>query len=142
MKNALVAFVVGFIFSIGLVISGMTQPQKVIGFLNVFNGWDPTLIFVMGGAVAVHFITYRLIRKRKTPLLAPSFQVPTKTELTPALLIGSTIFGFGWGLAGFCPGPGVASLASFELRPVIFVISMLVGMLLFKQLDKKLKLQR
>lgn len=142
MKNAVVSFIVGFIFAIGLVISGMTQPQKVVGFLNLFNGWDPTLIFVMGGAVTVHFITYRLIRKRKTPILAPSFQVPTKTEITPALVLGATIFGFGWGLAGFCPGPAVTAIASFESRPLIFVISMLIGMLLFKQVDKKLKLQK
>lgn len=142
MKNGLAALVVGFIFAIGLGLSGMTQPQKVVGFLNLFGGWDPSLIFVMGGAIAVHFVTYRLIRRRTTPLLTPKWQVPTKTEVTPALVIGSIIFGVGWGLAGFCPGPAVTSLASFELRPLIFVVSMLVGMFLFKQLDKKLKLQK
>lgn len=142
MKNGLAALVVGFIFAIGLGLSGMTQPQKVVGFLNLFGDWDPSLIFVMGGAIAVHFVTYRLIRKRTTPLLAPKWQVPTKTEITPALVIGSIIFGVGWGLAGFCPGPAITSLASFELRPLIFVVSMLVGMFLFKLLDKKLKLQK
>lgn len=142
MKNALAAFVVGFIFAIGLGVSGMTQPQKVVGFLNLFGGWDPSLIFVMGGAVAVHFVTYRLIRKRKTPLLATTWQVPTKNEITPALVIGATLFGIGWGLGGFCPGPAVTSLASFEVRPLIFVVSMLVGMVIFKQVDKKLKIQK
>jgi hypothetical protein len=142
MKNGLAALVVGFIFAIGLGVSGMIQPQKVVGFLNLFGDWDPSLIFVLGGSVVVHFITYRLIRKRPTPLLAPHWQVSTKTEITPALIIGSTLFGIGWGLGGLCPGPAVTSLASFEPRPVIFVVSMLVGMFLFKQLDKKLKLQK
>lgn len=142
MKNNIAAFTVGFIFAIGLGISGMTQPQKVVGFLNLFGEWDPSLIFVMAGAIAVHFVTYRLIRKRATPLLAPKWHVPTKTEITPALVIGSVLFGVGWGLGGFCPGPAVTSLASFEIRPFIFVISMLVGMILFKQIDKKLKLQK
>lgn len=142
MKNAIAAFVVGFIFAIGLGISGMTQPQKVIGFMDLFGSWDPSLVFVMGGAVIVHFVTYKLIRKRNTPLLAATWQVPTKTEITPALVIGSILFGIGWGLGGFCPGPAVTSLMSFESRPVIFVVSMLVGMILFKMVDKKLKIQK
>lgn len=142
MKNAIAALVVGFIFAIGLGLSGMTQPEKVVGFLNLFGDWDPSLVFVMGGAVAVHFVTYKLIRRRKTPLLATDWQVPTKKDITPALVIGSTLFGVGWGLGGFCPGPAVTSLASFELRPVIFVASMLIGMLLFKQLDKRMKIQK
>lgn len=140
MKNSIASFVVGFIFAIGLGISGMTQPQKVVGFLNLFGGWDPSLIFVMGGAVAVHFITYRLIRRRPSPLLATNWQVPTKTEITPALVVGAVLFGVGWGLGGFCPGPAMTSLMSFESRPVIFVVSMLVGMLIFKAADKKLKI--
>ena len=140
MKNSIASFVVGFIFAIGLGISGMTQPQKVVGFLNLFGGWDPSLIFVMGGAVAVHFITYKLIRNRSSPLLATNWQVPTKNEITPALILGAVLFGVGWGLGGFCPGPAMTSLMSFESRPVIFVVSMLVGMLLFKAVDKKLKI--
>lgn len=140
MKNSIASFVVGFIFAIGLGISGMTQPQKVVGFLNLFGGWDPSLIFVMGGAVAVHFITYKLIRKRSSPLLATNWQVPTKAEITPTLILGAVLFGVGWGLGGFCPGPAMTSLMSFESRPVIFVVSMLVGMLLFKAVDKKLKI--
>ncbi len=140
MKNSIASFVVGFIFAIGLGISGMTQPQKVVGFLNLFGGWDPSLIFVMGGAVAVHFITYRLIRRRPSPLLATNWQVPTKTEITPALVVGAVLFGVGWGLGGFCPGPAMTSLMSFESRPVVFVVSMLVGMLIFKAVDKKLKI--
>lgn len=142
MKNAVAALVVGFIFAIGLGLSGMTQPQKVIGFLDLFGHWDPSLIFVMVGAIAVHFVTYKLIRKRKSPLLSPEWNVPTKREITPALVLGSFIFGVGWALAGFCPGPAITSLASFEVRPLVFVVSMLVGMVLFRMVDKKLKLQK
>lgn len=142
MKNSLAALVVGFVFAIGLGLSGMTQPQKVIGFLDLFGNWDPSLIFVMAGAIVVHFITYKLIRKRKSPLLSPDWHVPTKKEITPALMLGSFIFGVGWGLGGFCPGPAITSLASFDKTPALFVISMLVGMFLFRAVDKKLKLQK
>lgn len=142
MKNALASFIVGLIFALGLGVSGMTQPQKVVGFLDLFGQWDPSLIFVMIGAIAVHFLTYRLIRKRNTPLLDTQWHVPTKRELTPSLMIGSVLFGVGWGLGGFCPGPAVTALASFEGRPLVFVISMLVGMYAFSLVDKKLKLNR
>lgn len=142
MKNALAALVVGFIFAIGLGISGMTQPQKVVGFLDLFGQWDPSLIFVMVGAIAVHFVTYRLIRKRNSPLFSTQWFVPTKRDITPALVIGAILFGIGWGLGGYCPGPAVTSLASFTLQPLIFVGSMLMGMLAFKGFDKILKLQR
>lgn len=142
MKNALAALAVGFIFAIGLGLSGMTQPQKVIGFLDLFGNWDPSLIFVMAGAIAVHFVTYRLIRKRQSPLLSTDWHVPTKKEITPALIIGAFIFGVGWALGGYCPGPAITSLASFDKTPFVFVISMLVGMILFRQIDKKLNLQK
>jgi uncharacterized membrane protein YedE/YeeE len=142
MKTGIAAFIVGFIFAIGLGISGMTQPVKVVGFLDLFGAWDPSLIFVMVGAIAVHSITYRLIRRRSSPLLVSEWHVPTKKELTPSLIIGSVLFGVGWGLGGFCPGPAVTSLASLEARPLIFVISMLAGMFLFRVLDQKLKFRK
>lgn len=142
MITLLTSFIVGFIFAIGLGISGMTQPQKVVAFLDLFGSWDPSLLFVMVGAIAIHFVSYKLIRKRKSPLFATDWQVPTKKEITPALIVGSLIFGIGWGLGGFCPGPALASLASLDYRPFIFVGSMLVGMILFKQVDKTLKLKR
>lgn len=132
MKNNLASLVVGFIFAIGLGISGMVRPEKVIGFLDVFGNWDASLAFVMIGAIAVHAVAYRLIRRRSSPLLSPSFQVPTSKELTPTLIIGSFIFGVGWALAGFCPGPAITSLASFQTRPVVFVVSMISGMLAFR----------
>jgi uncharacterized membrane protein YedE/YeeE len=142
MKQGLAAFAVGFVFAIGLGVSGMTQPEKVMGFLDVFGHWDPSLMFVMIGAIGLHAVAYRLIRKRSSPLLSGSWHVPTKKELTPALMIGSLLFGIGWGLAGYCPGPAVTSLASFQLQAWIFVAAMLVGMLIFKALDAKLKLQK
>lgn len=142
MKNGLAALVVGFVFAIGLGISGMTQPQKVVGFLDLFGNWDPSLIFVMVGGIIVHFATYKLIRKRKSPLLSKDWHVPTKKEITPALVIGSLLFGIGWGLGGFCPGPAVTSLASFEPKPYIFVLSMIVGMFLFRLVDKKMNIKK
>lgn len=141
-KNSLVALVVGFIFAIGLGVSGMTQPAKVIGFLDILGHWDPSLIFVMAGAISIHFVLLKLALKRKAPLLSVQWHIPTKKEITPALVIGSVLFGAGWGLAGFCPGPALTSLASFEPRPFIFVISMIVGMFLFRFVDQFLKLRK
>lgn len=132
MRQVLVSFAVGFIFAIGLTLSGMTMPSKVIGFLDFFGNWDPSLIFVMAGAVGVHFITYRLIMKRSTPLLDTHFQVPTRRDINPRLVGGSAIFGMGWGLGGFCPGPGMTSLLSGYAAPIIFVLSMFSGMVLFR----------
>lgn len=135
-KNILVAFVVGVLFALGLGISGMTQPQKVIGFLDIFANWDPSLLFVMGGAVGVHWVTYRWIVKRPAPLFSARWHLPQKTDLTYALVIGSLLFGVGWGLAGFCPGPALTSLASLQVKPIYFVLSMIVGMYLFRLFDK------
>ena len=142
MKENLAAGVAGLIFGIGLVIAGMTQPHKVVGFLDIFGNWDPALMFVMGGAVTLHLVTYRLVRKRPTPIVVSKWQVPTKTELTKALMIGAVLFGAGWGLAGFCPGPAITSLASFDVSVVIFVVSMLTGMVIFKFVDQKIKINR
>ena len=142
MKNSLSAFIVGFIFAIGLGISGMTQPEKVLGFLDIFGKWDPSLLFVMLGAIVLHFISYRIIKKNHKPLFSNDWHVSTKNEITPSLVIGSILFGLGWGLGGYCPGPAIVSLASFEIRPVVFVISMVGGMFLFKIVDLKFKFKR
>lgn len=132
-----VAFIVGIVFAVGLGISGMTQPAKVVGFLDVFGVWDPSLMFVMVGAIGVHMVTYHLVRKRKTPVLAAEWHVPLNREITNDLILGAFIFGIGWGLAGYCPGPAIVSLATFEIKPVIFVLCMLVGMYAFKYQRKK-----
>ncbi len=147
MKNSFSALLVGFIFALGLGISGMTQPQKVFGFLDVFGQWDPSLIFVMIGAIIFHFVTFkfinfRVIKKNHKPLFSNDWHVPTKKEITPALILGSVLFGIGWGLGGYCPGPAITSLASFETRPIVFVVSMIGGMFLFKILDSKYKFKR
>jgi uncharacterized membrane protein YedE/YeeE len=142
MKNGLAALVVGFIFSLGLGISGMTQPQKVVGFLDLFGNWDPSLMFVMVGAIGVHLVSYRIIRRRNSPLLSMKWYVPEKKEITPALVLGAVIFGIGWGLAGFCPGPAVTALASLSVKPLVFVVSMIGGMLIFRAVDQRLNLQK
>lgn len=136
----LISFIVGFLFAVGLAVAGMTQPQKIIGFLNPAE-WDPSLLFVMLGAVGVHLISYPLIRKRSSPLLDTKWHVPTRKDVTPRLMIGSALFGIGWGLGGFCPGPGVASLTTGDLRAVLFVLSMIVGMFLFKKTEPFLRLR-
>ena len=130
MKN-LAALMSGIIFAIGLAISGMTQPHKVIGFLDVFGDWDPSLMFVMVGAIVVHAISYRLIRIRKTPLFETRFHISEETKITRSLLCGALLFGAGWGLGGYCPGPALASMGTGDLRPLVFVFSMATGMLIF-----------
>lgn len=140
LKQNAVAFNVGFIFSIGLAVSRMTQPQKVIQFLNPAD-WDPSLLFVMIGALGVHAISYALIKKRASPILDSQWHIPKRKDITLRLVLGSAIFGFGWGLGGFCPGPAVTSLASGDSRAVFFVISMISGMVFFKLTEPYLKLR-
>lgn len=142
MKTILSAGIVGFIFSLGLGLAGMTQPQKVIGFLDFFGDWDPSLAFVMIGAITVHFIFYKIIRKRNSPLFSTKWDVPEKSDVTPSLVVGSLIFGIGWGLGGYCPGPAITALGSLDSRPFVFVISMLTGMFIFKLADKKINFNR
>lgn len=123
------SFIAGLLFAVGLGLAGMTQPQKIIAFLDVTGAWDPSLMFVMGGALAVHLVTYRLVTKRKNPLFDSTFHIPTRNEINAKLVIGSALFGIGWGLSGFCPGPALVSLANPETSVLIFVASMLIGML-------------
>lgn len=135
MKTSIVAFLAGVIFAVGLGVGGMTQPAKVIGFLDVASSWDPSLACVMLGAIAVYAVCYRQIRKRPAPILTPTFSVPTRTDLDPRLLGGAILFGIGWGLAGFCPRPALTALASGSGLVVVFVIRMLAGMFLFQFVD-------
>ena len=142
MKNNVAALVVGILFALGLGISGMTRPEKVFGFLDIFGKWDASLIFVMVGAVIIHFIAYRFIIQRKSPLFSPQWHLPTKKEITWPLVTGAFLFGLGWALAGYCPGPALTSLASFQSRPFIFFISMIFGMLLFRLIDRRFGIKR
>lgn len=138
--QSIAAFIVGLMFAIGLAISGMTQPQNVIGFLDPWN-WNPSLLFVMAGAVGVHLIGFYVVKKKSTPLLDAKWHVPTRKDFTPRLILGSALFGIGWGIAGFCPGPALASLANFDPQPAIFFGSMIFGMMLFKKTEKFLRLR-
>lgn len=134
-KQSFAAFLVGFIFALGLGVSGMTQPQNVVGFLDLFH-WKPALMFVMIGAISFHGIFYFLIRKKKTPLFDTQFHIPNSKEMTPSLIIGSVLFGAGWGLGGLCPGPAIVSLASGQQSVFIFVGAMVVGMLTYRVFAK------
>lgn len=122
------ALVAGVLFGVGLVVSGMTLPSKVAGFLDFTGSWDPTLMFVMGGAIAVHAIVYRVVRGRRSPLFAERFQLPTRKDVDARLVLGAAIFGLGWGLGGLCPGPAVTSLVSGHFEIVAFVLAMLGAM--------------
>lgn len=128
--KGIVALVCGVIFGLGLAMSGMTDTAKVIGFLDIFGNWVPDLAFVMGGAVLVTLVAFRLILKRSKPLLANGFQLPTNTTLDGRLLGGAALFGIGWGIYGYCPGPAISALAYLNTDTVIFVGAMLAGMAL------------
>jgi uncharacterized membrane protein YedE/YeeE len=127
----LAPLVSGVVFGLGLALSGMTDPAKIVGFLDVLGDWDPTLAFVMGGALVTHLATSRLVRRRAAPLYAPAFEEPRRGKLDAGLISGSAVFGVGWALAGFCPGPAFVALASLRLQPVAFVAAMLTGMAVF-----------
>lgn len=118
----------GLLFGFGLALSGMTDPNKVLGFLDLFGAWDPTLIFVMGGAVITTAIGFRFILKMNKPLHAKSFYLPLKTHIDKRLIVGSALFGIGWGLYGYCPGPALSSLVYGHIETIGFVAAMLVGM--------------
>ncbi|MBL8684012.1 MAG: YeeE/YedE family protein [Myxococcales bacterium] len=122
------SFASGLLFALGLALAGMTEPRKVIGFLDVFGRWDPSLMFVMVGGIAVNAAVWLLIKKRPTPVLSAKWLVPTRRDLDARLIVGSALFGLGWGLGGFCPGPGIVSLASGSMGPWVFVLAMLLGM--------------
>lgn len=128
-------FTTGLIFSFGLILSGMINPAKVLGFLDIFGEWDPSLAFVMGGAVLASSIGYRLLLKQPKPIFAAKFSLPSRTDIDTRLLVGPAIFGFGWGLVGLCPGPAFAALAVSPKPVLLFVIAMLFGMFLARTLN-------
>jgi uncharacterized membrane protein YedE/YeeE len=132
--RGLIALACGLIFGMGLAVSGMTDTAKVIGFLNVFGAWVPDLAFVMGGAVLVTVIAFRFVLRRDKPLLAQGFSLPSKTTLDSRLLGGAAIFGIGWGLYGYCPGPAISALVYLNTETAIFVAAMLCGMVIASKL--------
>lgn len=136
MKHRAIEFLVGLLFGWGLLLSGMTDPGKVQGFLDLFGAWDPSLAFVMGGAVVVGTFAFALARRRTTTFLGGALQLPTSRDIDQPLVVGSLIFGAGWGLAGFCPGPGIVAMAAGEAKAAVFVAAMLVGMLGYQLMDR------
>lgn len=130
-------YLIGVLFGLGLMISGMTNPAKILAFLDLSGAWDPSLIFVMGGAVLVGLIAFYLAKNRTQSFLGGAMHIPTRRDIDRPLIIGSALFGVGWGLAGFCPGPALVSLGSGELKALVFVVAMLGGMLLFDFLGQK-----
>jgi uncharacterized membrane protein YedE/YeeE len=133
--NALFAFAAGLVFGIGLIVSGMTDPGKVLGFLDVAGAWDPSLAFVMVGAILVGFFAFRFAGRRGRTFLGGALHLPTRRDLDWRLVTGSVVFGAGWGLAGYCPGPALVSFGSGAAPAAVFVVSMLFGMLLARSLD-------
>jgi len=133
------ALLIGALFGTGIALSGMGNPAKVINFFDIAGSWDPSLAFVMGGALIVTFFGYRLAFARKAPVLAESFSLPTARDLTPRLIAGSAVFGVGWGIAGFCPGGALPMLGTGIADVFIFVAAVVVGMLLARAVDALIK---
>jgi len=134
--NRIVEFAMGLLFGIGLILSGMTDPGKVIGFLDLLGAWDPSLALVMGGAIAVGTVAFAVARQRSTSFLGGVMHLPQPGRIDRQLVLGSLVFGVGWGLAGFCPGPALVSLGSGEPKAAVFVVSMLAGMWIFDWASK------
>ena len=134
--KSLAALACGLLFGSGLAFSGMTDTAKVLGFFDLFGNWDPDLVFVMGGAVAVTVVSFRFILRGR-PLLAPNFSLPTHKDLDPRLIVGTALFGIGWGVFGYCPGPALSALVYLNPTTIGFVVAMLVGMALAKLIDQK-----
>jgi uncharacterized protein len=130
-------FIVGLLFGLGLLLSGMTDPGKVLGFLDLFGQWDPSLAFVMGGAILVGFFAFAVAKKRTSSFLGGALNLPKSNVIDKRLVIGSLLFGAGWGLAGFCPGPALVSMASGQAQALIFVAAMVVGMIGFEMIERK-----
>ena len=134
----LISLLSGIIFGLGLTISGMVNPQKVLGFLNIFDAWDPSLIFVMVGAIIIFAPLHFIFKKKSRPILAKNFITIDNKNIDKKLLIGSGLFGVGWGLAGLCPGPAIASISFLNPSSLIFVLFMFVGFFIANRIEKNI----
>ena len=134
----LLAFAFGLLFGLGLIISGMSNPAKIIGFLDLAGPWDPSLMFVMMGAIAIGVVAFTLAQRRPQSLLGAPMQLPTARAIDPRLVMGSALFGVGWGLAGICPGPALVLVGSGSIKGIIFALALLAGMALF-ELQQRLR---
>ena len=132
MQHRVIEFLVGLLFGVGLIVAGMTDPSKVLGFLDLAGTWDPSLAFVMGGGILVGLGAFAVAKKRTTNFLGGAMQLPTSAVIDKRLIGGSLLFGAGWGLAGFCPGPAIVSLGAGQPKAAVFVVAMLAGMAVFE----------
>ena len=137
--NRIIEFLVGLLFGIGLLVSGMTDPAKVQGFLDLAGAWDPSLAFVMGGAILVGIVAFTVAKRRTRTFLGGAMHLPTSRDIDRRLVVGSLTFGAGWGLAGFCPGPGLVAMGAGEPKAAIFVAAMVGGMLLFEVFERRVR---
>ena len=135
--QALLALTSGLVFGLGLLMSGMANPAKVLAFLDLTGAWDPSLAFVMAGAIAVGLVGFGWLKQRHTTLLGERLSLPTNRQIDRRLVLGSLAFGAGWGLAGYCPGPALVSLSMGQLEAVVFVVAMLAGMALFEWQERR-----
>ena len=140
-KAGLVTFASGFLFAVGLGLAGMTKPTKVIGFLDVTGAWDPSLAFVMIGAIGVFLFAAERARRGKTPVLEKAYALPEQTSIDGRLIFGAVLFGLGWGASGFCPGPALASVVTFSPKVLVFVGAMLSGMGLFELWQRRARVR-
>ncbi|HHO52783.1 MAG TPA: YeeE/YedE family protein [Deltaproteobacteria bacterium] len=139
MRALLTSGLAGFVFALGLGVSGMTQADKVIGFLNLADNWDPSLALVMAGAIGVHLVLYRWIVRRPSPLFGEHFGIPTRTDIDPKLVSGAALFGVGWAIGGYCPGPGLVSAASGAPHALTFAGALTAGMVLYHVAEARLQ---
>ncbi|MEQ6916104.1 DUF6691 family protein [Halomonas aquatica] len=135
--KTLMGYVAGLIFGLGLAVSGMTDPARVIGFLDLAGAWDPTLMFVLGGAVVTNFIGYRLVLRRPNPVFGERFHLPTRTDLDARLIGGAALFGIGWGLSGYCPGPAFASIGGITGPLLAMLVTMVIGWFLARAIPAR-----
>ena len=137
LASLLASLLAGLVFGLGLIVSGMADPAKVLGFLDLAGPWDPSLAFVMAGAIAVGALAFAIARKRTVSFLGAAMKLPMSRDIDGRLVIGSVVFGMGWGIAGFCPGPGLVALGMGEVKALVFVVAMLLGMGAFELLERR-----
>lgn len=137
MTTVFTSLLAGLVFGLGLIVSGMANPAKVLGFLDLAGAWDPSLAFVMAGAIAVAALAFALAKKRTVSFLGAAMKLPGSRDIDRRLVIGSVLFGIGWGVAGFCPGPGLVALGMGEIKALVFVGAMLLGMGIFELIERR-----
>lgn len=135
--SIITSFLAGLVFGLGLIVSGMADPAKVLGFLDLAGAWDPSLAFVMGGAIGVGVVAFFFARKRTVSFLGAEMKMPTARHIDRRLVLGSLTFGVGWGVAGFCPGPGLVAFGMGEVKAAVFVAAMLTGMAIFELIERR-----